>query len=125
LPGNLAADHDYSIPGELPCNEPPLCLIAICLLILCGVSPSSAADRAATSALPAALQALGGDNTQIVSQNEADAVRGQRYPFYFVEGWVVVNNSVAQAVVYTQSYQPHVVNIVMYPWAFGVQVRPY
>jgi hypothetical protein len=102
-----------------------LCLITSCFILLFGVRQSDAADQAATSALPAALQAVGGDNTQVVSHSEANAIRGQRYPFYFVEGWVVVNNSVAQGVVYTQSYQPHVVNIIMYPWAFGVQVRPY
>ena len=95
-----------------------ICRDTICLLGF-AVSTSFAADRAATAETPAALQALGIGDAQILSAEQADEVRGEGYAPFWVGGGVFVHNYVAYGAVYIESYQPTSVSIILAPEAFG------
>lgn len=97
-----------------------ICLVTLCVFGFVGFSGASAADDAATEELPAALKALEVDDTQILSKEEAEEVRGEG--LYWVGGGVFVHNYVAYGVVYHESYQPVVVNILLTPYHFGISV---
>jgi hypothetical protein len=69
--------------------------------------------------MPAALKALTVNDSQVLSQEEAQTVRGEGYSRFWVGGGVFVHNSVAHGVVYTESYKPVTVHIVLLPHVFG------
>lgn len=102
-----------------------VCLLVLALLGFLGVGTTQAEEKAATSRLPAALQALQVDNSDILSTEQASAIRGQGTPFYYVEGWIFVNNAVARGTFYMRSYQPMMVNVVLLPRQFAVRAFPY
>jgi len=102
-------------------RQAAICLATFCLFGLIG-STSSAADKAATSEMPAALKTLDVSDSQILSQEQAETVRGEGYSRFWVGGGVYVHNAVAHGVVYTESYQPVVVNIVLTPYVFGYRI---
>ena len=99
-----------------------ICLAMFCLFGLAG-SIGVAAEKAATADKPAALEALGITEHQIVSEQEAQSVRGEAYSRFWVGGGVFVHNAVAYGVVYMESYEPTSVSIILSPLHFGFWVN--
>ncbi len=99
-------------------RQATICLTTFCLFGLIG-SISVAADKATTSEMPAALKTLDVDESQVLSQEQAETVRGEGYSRFWVGGGVYVHNAVAHGVVYTESYEPTTVHIVLLPHVFG------
>ena len=97
-----------------------ICLVTLCLFGFVGFSDASAADDAATEELPAALKALEVTDAEVLSEEQAQEVRGEG--LFWVGGGVYVHNYVAHGVVYMESYQPVVVSIVLTPYYFGINV---
>ena len=97
-----------------------ICLVTLCVFGFVGFSGASAADDAATEELPAALKALNVTDAEVLSEKQAQEVRGEG--LFWVGGGVFVHNYVAYGVVYHESYEPVVVNILLTPWQFGISV---
>lgn len=93
-------------------------LATLCIFGLIG-STSVAADKASTSEMPAALKTLNVDDSQILTQEQAETVRGEGYSRFWVGGGVFVHNRVAYGVVSMESYRPTTVRIVLLPHVFA------
>lgn len=102
-----------------------LSALAVCLFSFFGLGQAVADDTAATKQLPTALRALNVDDSSIVSQQAAHAVRGEGLPRYYVEGWIFVNNANTRGVLYMRSFQPVSVTVLMTRYQFGVSAFPY
>lgn len=97
-----------------------ICLVTVCVFGFVGFSGASAADNAATEELPAALKALEVPSTQVLTEQQAQEVRGEG--LFWVGGGVFVHNYVAYGVVYHESYRPVTVRILLTPYQFGIKV---
>jgi hypothetical protein len=95
------------------------------MLMACLVADrgAQAADKAATTARPAALRALGIPESQVMTHQEAHQVRGQKTLDYWVGGVVLVHNNLGTAVVPISSYNPYVVRVVLMPWFASIAVE--
>ena len=97
-----------------------ICLVTLCVFGFVGFSSASAADDASTVELPAALKALEVKDTQVLTKEQAQEVRGEG--LFWVGGGVFVHNYVAYGVVYHESYEPVSVRILLTPYQFGIRV---
>ena len=65
--------------------------VAMAFVAITGSSQLMAAEKASTSELPAALQAIGVEQTNILSQNEAENVRGEAFIAAFQIDFISAN----------------------------------
>lgn len=77
------------------------CMAFAAIAVLGSTSGATAGEKASTSELPAALQALGVDESRIVTQQEAEQIRGEAFDFNFqlsfVGGGITVDINAAVA----------------------------
>ena len=90
-------------------------------LFLLASSATWAADDAVSSPLPAALQALQVEGSQLVSAGDAEEVRGQGGSLYWVAGVVYSRNYVFQGTVGVAFNKPALVNITLMPYVFSFE----
>jgi hypothetical protein len=110
--------------GEITMRRVTCFLAAACLSGLLGISTAEASEPAATAELPAAMNVLGVDQGEVVSQQEAEGLRGEGGSLYSVRGYVYVRNWVTNTVLDFQIAQPTVVSMVLTPWNFGISFWP-
>ena len=65
--------------------------VCVALAALTGSSQVMAGEKASTAELPAALQAIGVDQSKILSQDEAEQVRGEHFVAAFQIDFITVN----------------------------------
>ncbi len=70
-------------PGSMILRKPIIMSFAVAVVAILSSSQSMADEKASTSELPAALQAIGVDHANILSQDEAEKVRGELFFAYF------------------------------------------
>ena len=97
-----------------------LCLAIVALVIWGASSPVSAEEKAATSDLPAALQALNVGETAVVTTSDAAQVRGQGRQAAGVYTFVIQTRSYVAAGSFAGYFNkaslladPHVINFIV------------